>query len=295
MAKFRIRKRTLKRLISAVLVTVLVASLGGALISVLSKDTKTIHPTFSVGGLDENGYYVEDNSTIYTKKAFECSGLRVQPDFESSVTYDIYLYDGSEKFIEAKKGLTKVFADDIGSAKYARIVIHPEIPEDTKEDEFQIKWYQISGYANQIKITVNKDQTDDINPEGKSYGPNLYDETKAVFDSRLEGYSGTLQIWDGEPDMSGGDKRSEKIIVDDSYDNVDVVFHYTKDVDRVWVYIVNGDNNLVLDSLYADFTDLKDGEYVTLSFDVSTFQTLYDDVCVYINASASTELFVFGY
>ena len=34
MAKFRIRKRTFKRLISAVLVTVLVASLGGALISV---------------------------------------------------------------------------------------------------------------------------------------------------------------------------------------------------------------------------------------------------------------------
>ena len=111
--RFKFRRRSWKRIISAVLVTVLVVSLGGALIHALSNDTKTIHPRFSVGALDENGYYVENDQCIYTKDAFEAVGLRVEPDFETNVTYDIYFYDYAERLLEAKMGLTRVFDEEV--------------------------------------------------------------------------------------------------------------------------------------------------------------------------------------
>lgn len=158
MAKFR-RKASWKRIVCAVLVTVLVASLGGALISFAVRDTKTIPSSaFSVGGLNENGKYIADDKSIYTKEAFECIGLRVQPDFESQVTYDVYYYDYDDRLVEVKKGLSSVYDEDFPLAQYCRIVIHPEIPEDTTKSEFKIKWYQVSGYADDIKITVDRKQ-----------------------------------------------------------------------------------------------------------------------------------------
>ena len=282
---FKIKRRSWKRIISAVLVVVLVGSLGGALISTLSKDTKTIHPTFSLGGLDEVGQYVASDTSIYTTKAFECSGLRVQPDFESSVTYDIYLYDESEKFIEAKKGLTKVFADDVGSAKYARIVIHPEIPEDTKEDDFQIKWYQISGYASQIKITVDRvpEEPFDFDFNNKGYSADLYIVNNINYDSYPSGPEGSYSEY-----YDGFGNAYLSISLDTNYSSVDILV--PKNTASGYCMITSSDYVLKR----VDFSSTAASETVN-GYDIYTLNL--ESLSGYLDLilPSGTECHVFGY
>ena len=283
------------------LATLLVASLTGALISALGKDTKTIHPRFSVGALDENGYYVENDQSIYTKKAFEAVGLRVEPDFESNVTYDIYFYDYAERLIEAKTGLTRVFNEDVELAQYARIVIHPEIPEDISEDEFKIKWYQITGYANKLKITVDRKQEELIDRDDKDYGPNLFDASKSTENSSISTAIGSeIELVLYEPGMYPDTSCSEKIVLDSSYEHVDIVFRYTGSNPKIFCAIIS-ELNIVLNSDHcssgSEYLDsVEEGDLVTLSFDIAEYQKLYSEVSMYVSYSDSiNELFVFGY
>ena len=81
-----------KKVISIV---VAVALLGGAifgLTQLFGKQTQTIGVTaFKVGNLNETtGEYEADETAIYTRDAFSCQGLRIEPDFEAEGAFDIY-------------------------------------------------------------------------------------------------------------------------------------------------------------------------------------------------------------
>lgn len=76
--KFR-KKVDVKKIVIAVAAILLMVALVAGTISLFSTKTKTIHPSFSVGALDStDGKYVEVTSSIYTKNAFECTGLIVK-------------------------------------------------------------------------------------------------------------------------------------------------------------------------------------------------------------------------
>lgn len=100
MARFKRSKNKIVIIILSILL-----SIGGifgaiALFGGFEKDTKEIKSSvFSVGGLDNSGNYVETDTSIYTKDAFECKGLKIEVDFESTVTYAIYFYDADGYFI----------------------------------------------------------------------------------------------------------------------------------------------------------------------------------------------------
>ncbi len=160
MAKtFKITKKTWKT-IGAVALSVLVgvgAIFGVAKLSeALDTETKTIHPTYSVGGLKTtDGKYTETTDSIYTKDAFECQGLKITPDFDSNVSYEVFFYDSNEQFLSTSGSKTDFYESNNKLAKYARIQITPL--EDDK-----VSWFETSKYANQLKVEVNKDQTIDI-------------------------------------------------------------------------------------------------------------------------------------
>lgn len=108
---------------------------------------------FSVGGLTEDGKFFETESSIYTKDAFECQGLTITPDFESTVKYQVYFYAPNYKFMSSTDLIEDVFTHEAipTDAQYARIVITPN-------DDQKISWYEVSGYARQLDIQVYKEQ-----------------------------------------------------------------------------------------------------------------------------------------
>lgn len=131
--------------------------LGGAVAlgtNYLKNDHVVVHPTYEVGALTEYGKYVEDESSIYTKSAFECQGLKVKVDFDSEVEYQVFFYDELDNFISASDVFTN--GNDFilpVNAELARIEITPLNDEDGK-----ISWLEKRDYANDIEISVLKNQ-----------------------------------------------------------------------------------------------------------------------------------------
>ena len=153
--KFRTNKskKTILNIVLIALSCILVFGLVfGIAKTVGDKDTKTIHPSFSVGSLTADGKYQESENQIYTKKAFECIGLNVALDFDAEITYQIFFYNYDGSFLVATPSLSEHYKDGAPLlATHARIVITPN------EDE-EIKFYEVGGYANQLSIKVDKVQ-----------------------------------------------------------------------------------------------------------------------------------------
>lgn len=148
-----------KQILCAVLAVAAVVGCVGGVAAFAGNKTKTVSSlAFKVGALDEAGEYVENDQAIYTKEAFECIGLRVEPEFDAKLTYDVYYYNEDGNVIYTKLGQTGVYDEDFPLAYKARVVVYPEIPDDVDDDDFKITWYNVSEYANALKITVDRKQ-----------------------------------------------------------------------------------------------------------------------------------------
>ena len=123
------------------------------------KETKRIHPTFHVGSIDEKtGKHVDSNIAIYSD-AFECQGLRVEPDFSSNVKFNVFYYRFDESFIKDLSVINQTEnyeAPDSDIIQYARIVI---IPDGNTEKDFKIRFWEVGGISKDIKVFVNSTQT----------------------------------------------------------------------------------------------------------------------------------------
>lgn len=209
MARFK-RKINWKSILSATLAVVILVGCAAGITALVRKDTKTISSlAFKRGDLDENGEYVISDQAIYTEEAFNCIGLRVEPEFEFQGTFDVFYYNYNGDLVETKRGLDKIFDEDHPLAKMARVVIHPEIPDDVDEDDFKIKFYEVTKLANKLKITVNKDQNYLYNNL-----ENLYIEESTVADKSIanpeNGTKDTVTMFD-----HAGAKATHQILVDD--------------------------------------------------------------------------------
>lgn len=116
---------------------------------------------FSVGGLNNDGTYKETDESIYTRDAFECKGLKITPDFESVVDYQVFFYDYDGDFMSANELTDGKTTETPEFARYCRIVITPE--EDDK-----VSWYEVNNYAKQLTIEVYKEQ-EFVNPLDINY------------------------------------------------------------------------------------------------------------------------------
>ncbi len=155
-----------------VLIITLVVVLGvGAIagISAIAKEEKkTISSiAFKRGALNNLGFYIESDQSIYTKDLIECQGLEIEPDFETIGTYQVYYYDANKQFIDKTDKINSqtdgvyVKGDNHRFAKYCRIVITPEAPKDEDGhviEDYAIKFYEVAGIAGKYKISVNKEQ-----------------------------------------------------------------------------------------------------------------------------------------
>jgi hypothetical protein len=137
-----------------------VADVGG-LVALFGKDTQKIGASeFTRGKLNENGEYVESNLSIYTKDAFPCQGLRIVPDFEASGEFQVFYYDDNNRLLDKTELLSAVYEEDFPGATMCRVVYYPEKPADVKTADWKIGLLEVSKYAKQLTITVDKDQAE---------------------------------------------------------------------------------------------------------------------------------------
>lgn len=122
------------------------------LVEYTKEDLKTITPSFSVGNLGSDGKYVNDESTLYTKEAFQCDGLQIKLDFDNEIEYQIYFYDDLDNFVESTEVLSSAYSETVHDG-YARIVIMPTNDEDGK-----IGLTERLTYPDQMTVKVAKEQ-----------------------------------------------------------------------------------------------------------------------------------------
>ena len=152
----KINTKSLLKKIALILAGVTAISAVGVgiakLVEYTRQDLKTINPTFEVGNLGTDGKYVNDESTLYTKEAFEAEGLQVKLDFDSQIEYQIFYYDDLDNFIESTDVLSAAYSDPVHDG-YARIVIIPTDDEDGK-----IGLTERVSYPSQMIVKVSKEQ-----------------------------------------------------------------------------------------------------------------------------------------
>ena len=257
----------------------------GAGVSVLAKrDTKTIKSSaFSVGSLDENGKYVENDQAIYTEKAFECIGLRIEPDFEAQHTYDVYYYDYNEKLLEAKTGLTEVYDEDFPLAKLCRVVIHPAVPDGESSKDFKISRFEIRGFANELKITVNRDQTNVY-----SDSVNLYVEANAQLGKTFNSDANAVALTE-----DAATKVSEEITVTGDFEFYDVYVKKTSaTASYAAVVIAGGEENTIFTRALADLAEVNEGEWCKITIELPELES---DAYLLVRMAADSECYVYGY
>ena len=180
----------MSKVLKTVLIALLVLGVLGGTVGLISwttsndfdkKDISSL--AFSVGGLDGTGAYMDTNTSIYTKDAFECQGLNITLDFDNMIEYKIYFYDQNNDFVHTTGTRTNAFVDTEVPffAKYARIVVTP-----TEDDV--VSTLEVNKYAKQINVSVNREQG------FKNYTENLF----KVFQTRCSIDDSTGDILTGE-------------------------------------------------------------------------------------------------
>lgn len=283
----RISKKT-KSIISGILLVAIIAGVLALAGSLLGKETKTISSTeFSVGGINAQGNYVESKTSIYTKDMFECQGLSIEPDFEATGTYKVFYYDSNKNFIGATDELNAedgvyTRGDDFVNAQYARIMITPDVPvdEDGNEvEDFKIRFYEVTSYASDYTITVNKEQ------KGNVYSENLM---------KVKGYG--LYENNGFTSLENANHANGFLFAEDmnisDYDSVLVIMPKAIFTNEATNLTLRGDANEKLDFSLVDTVE-KDGNVMFEIKNLSDFDTIrlythhevlktdFEKVCVY--------------
>ena len=294
MAKSR-RKISLKKILCLILVGVVAVTVIGGVAAFAKKDTETISWTeFSRGGLDENGEHVASEQTLYTEKAFGCRGLKVVPEFDAHLTYDVYYYNDLDELVDKHLGIKKTHVEDHPQATTCRIVIHPE----TSEKDFKIAFYEVAKYAKQLKITVDKNQ------DFLYDGFNLFDKTK-VTEGKSFAVTAEPSGWDSN-NLIDWDRGlgpvvvTEKISVSGNYEKYDV-FVYLEADETEWptVAIFNAEGKL-LAFQNLDSTRVVKPVWVKLTIEVPVLAS-YEGVHLMVHlpncstATPETTCYIFGY
>ncbi len=151
------RESKAKRVFKGILIFLIIAGvLAGtvALVSHFKKDDgyDVVKPKFVIGGLDENGMFVETKYSLYTEEAFYCEGLKITKDFKSTLNYQVFYYDDFDNY----QGKTAVYTTSAmiriptGAVK-ARIVITP-----SGESKEQLGFFDRIKLPREIEIKITK-------------------------------------------------------------------------------------------------------------------------------------------
>ena len=273
-----------RRVLLFILIIAIAIAAVGFIAHVVNDDREKISSltSFARGGLDSNGKFIDTKKSIYTKEAFGCQGLRVEPNFEFIGTYDVYYYDYDGKFIEAKKGIQGVYDEDYPLAKLARIVINPEL----EKGEDKIAWYGVSSLAKKFEITVDKDQAWRYESENLYTADNVTLNSGFVFDNSAD--PKVVNIID-----STVHKLTEHIAV--AYKHYDVFVRVnTADVNWTGAVVVTNENDMQVVAFdQVNMSGVEPGEWTKLT--VSIEGEINEDYKLLVKMPLTADCYIFGY
>ena len=190
-------KAKIKKIICIALAALLILGAVGGAIAIFGNDKRDISVTeFHLGGLDEQGEYLKQENTVYTREFIECQGLTVEPKSECTVSYRIFFYDQYKTFLKATELDDGMYTDVESAAKYCKIVVYPDGYDDK---DFKIGFFDVWGYADDIKISVDKKQN--FNPvdwfetclnDEKGHGSGVIVDSKSATESAEVSYVGGI-------------------------------------------------------------------------------------------------------
>ena len=158
--RFTNKTKNLIKKVGIILLCVIVVGLcASAIVGADDSDYKRVYLTWDVGGIDVSGYFAPDEEgSIYTVNALECSDILLAADFDSDISYAVYFYDKAGEFIsmvtnDGKRELEITNVEFPNNAVSVRIVITPLNDENGK-----IGLFEKSKYANQLTVKI---QTED--------------------------------------------------------------------------------------------------------------------------------------
>lgn len=103
-----------------------------------------------IGALDDNGDFVKNTASIVSKDFVSTDGLTIKLQENADVSYKVYFFDTDKAFVSATEAQSADFAGTIPeNAKFAKIVITPL-------HDAEVSIFEMSGYAKQLTVTVNK-------------------------------------------------------------------------------------------------------------------------------------------
>ena len=156
-----IRKRSWKKILMVGLSVLLVVGAVAGCVALFGNTKKEISPMkFSRGDIDQNGKFVDSSLSICTKDAFLCQGLRIVPDFDANGEFVVHYYDVNGRWLASSDRCTATYEGNVPAATYARVVYYPECPADEDAKDWSIGLFEVTTYAKQLTITVNKEQVE---------------------------------------------------------------------------------------------------------------------------------------
>lgn len=150
-----ISRKKLDLIFKIIVCVLLVALIGGvtyAIVRVVQKDeTREISSlAYKIGGLDDNGAFMKNTASIVSKDFISSDGLTIKLQENAEVSYKVFFYDADKAFVSASEAQSADYAGTIPeNAKYAKIVITPL-------HDAEVSIFEMSGYAKQLTVTVNK-------------------------------------------------------------------------------------------------------------------------------------------
>ena len=150
-----INRKKLDLIFKIIVCVLLVALIGGvtyAIVRVAQKeDTKEISSlAYKIGALDDNGDFVKNTASIVSKDFVSTDGLTIKLQENADVSYKVYFFDTDKAFVSATEAQSADFAGTIPeNSKFAKIVITPL-------HDAEVSIFEMSGYAKQLTVTVNK-------------------------------------------------------------------------------------------------------------------------------------------
>lgn len=278
------RRFDAKGLISAILAVAVIVGVVAGVATIFGNETKKISPgAFSKGALDAQGEFVKSDTSLVTKESFECIGLCIEQDFESGAKYDVYYYEKDGDFLESRIGLKGTYDEDFPFATYARVVIHPAIPEDMDSDDFKIRFWETRDYANDLKITVNKDQTQKYETGNILSQSDVQNETSYIV-------SGAGTLITGSTDSESYDCFS----IEPKYKNYDIYVKICKESDSIiGAYAADSaENGKIVYKVEKSVSDINEDLWVKITLNI---KDLEKTTFVGVNVPMDSEICVFGY
>ena len=170
--KYYGKKKTLKMVgaIAGAVVLTLGAVAGVNALVENSDDTERVFVNYAIGGLNAtDGKYEESEKTLYTEKGFSVedkSAVVADIKFNATVSYQLFYYGENDTFISASEVLTEDSTDEVPEgALTCRVEITPIWGSDVKNDDKKVTVLNKTGFASQLKLSVEAAEEVEETPE----------------------------------------------------------------------------------------------------------------------------------